>query len=211
MKNTILQDLFLSRELANLLGKMQPEHLRDDLKQELFLILLQTEERKIVSLHQSNQLRFYATRIVLNMIASSSSPFHKQYRQYLKQVKEEINDYLGSYSGEEAGYIDRMDMSQIEKTFLKHKDQFSADLNEAEEKEYRHSALVDAVNKCLGDLDDKENYESRLFLAYVEAGSAGKLIKQMKAYAGGRHIPKRTILQTVKNVKERIRKEVRVA
>jgi hypothetical protein len=185
MKNKILADLFQSKEMADLLQKMNPDHLRDDLKQELFLVLLETPDEKIIQLHERKELRWYTARIVMNMIASNTSPFHKKYRQYVTEWQDWADD-------------------ETPVTFGKNS-HLSENLNEPEQKEYQHTALVNAVNNLLGDLNDQKNYDAILFTEYVEAGSAGKLIKIMKEKTGGLAIPKRTILQTVKNVKERIK------
>jgi hypothetical protein len=186
MKSNILSELFQSKEMAELLQKMNPDHLRDDLKQELFLVLLETPDEKIIQLHERKELRWYTARIVMNMIASSSSPFHKKYRQFVQQ-------FMDDWEPEE----------NTQRTFGVN--QHLIETEEPEQKEYQHTALINAVNNLLGDLNDQKNYDNILFTEYVKAGSAGKLIKIMKAATGGPAIPKRSILQTVKNVKERIK------
>jgi hypothetical protein len=191
MKNKILTALYQSKELADLLNKMNPEHLREDLKQELFLALTETPESKIIALHEKGQLRFYACRIVLNMIASNTSPFHKKFRQCVLSFMDDL-----PHPEEREEESRSFGLNQA----------FATDFNEVEEKEYQHNALLTAVNKCL---DEMPYYEQNLFKAYVEAGSAGKMIKAMKQQTG-HYIPKRSILVTVKKVKDQIRKEVKL-
>jgi hypothetical protein len=200
MKNQILSNLFTSPEMADLLGKMNPDHLRDDLRQELFLVLCETDEEKIINLHNRGELRWYTARICLNMIASSSSPFHKKYRQFVKEIAE-WGEYERFHHDESS-----LEFTNVEKFLFKNQ-HLCADLNEVEEREYHHTALVDAVSGLLGDLNDQKNYDNILFMEYHRAGSAGKLIKIMKEATGGHYIPKRTILQTVRNVKDRIKND----
>lgn len=179
MRNKILSDLYQSKELEALLNKMHPDHLRDDLKQELFLVLSSMPDEKLLSLHQSGGLRFWATRTVLNMVCSDRSTFHQMYRQ-TKVEFEEVP------------------------VFKKH--EYITDFNEVEEMELRHSSLLSAVNKSM---DSLHWYDKELFVRYIEAGSADKLVKIMKETTA-HPIPKRSILNTVKRVKEQIKKEVHV-
>jgi hypothetical protein len=179
MRDKILTDLFKSQELKDLLSKMNPDHLRDDLKQELFLALCEKPAEQIISLHERKELRWYAARIVWNMIASNTSPFYKKFRVHLEKFLS--NNVIGI----------NHELIEEETT---------------EEKEYKHTALLDAVNRSL---DGMHFYERELFVRYVAAGSAMKLINIMKEATDGHYIPKRTILLTVKTVKEKIKKDIR--
>jgi hypothetical protein len=176
MRNTILTALYSSPELEALLAKMHPEHLREDLKQELFLVLASLPDAKLTDLHNSGGLRFWATRVVLNMTCSSSSPFYKMYRKSNVEFEETPTFKLPSYA---------------------------TNFDEVEEKEVKHTALLDAVNKSL---DTQSWYDRELFTRYVEAGSAEKLRRKMKETTGN-PIPRNSILNTVKKVRESIQQE----
>lgn len=67
---------------------MDPEHLREDLKAEVMLILLEKDERELQDIHRTKGLKFYAVRIILNLIQSKTSRFYKMYRQYSLQIAE---------------------------------------------------------------------------------------------------------------------------
>jgi hypothetical protein len=79
-KDRILSDLFKSEEFNSCIAKMKPEHLQDDLKSEVILILCESTDEKILGLHESGGLKFYTVRIILNLIQSNTSPFYKKYR-----------------------------------------------------------------------------------------------------------------------------------
>ena len=79
-KNSIVSELYSSREFCDCINKMEPAHLRDDLKSEIILILMETEESKLIGLHQRNELKYFTVRIILNQIQSKSSPFYKKFR-----------------------------------------------------------------------------------------------------------------------------------
>lgn len=85
-KNEIIEELYKSREFNECINRMNPEHLRDDLKGEVMLILLEAKEDLIRDLHRTKGLKFYAVRIILNLIQSKTSRFYKMYRQYSLQI-----------------------------------------------------------------------------------------------------------------------------
>jgi hypothetical protein len=154
MKNKILTELFLSRELDDLLKKMNPENLRDDLRQELFVVLCECSEEKIVRMHEAKQLKFFATRIVLNMIQSKKSAFYYKYRRI---IPVELPDSI-----KVLGYQDT-DFS-IE--------QFEADYTQRAAK----------MNKALSEMYwyQREILEQYV----LEHGSAGKMVKDMNEKIG---------------------------
>ena len=85
-KNEIVEQLFTSKEFNDCINKMEPDHLRDDLRAEVVLILLETEEKKLIEIHASGGLRYYIARIIVNSIMSKTSPFYKRYRQQLVEI-----------------------------------------------------------------------------------------------------------------------------
>lgn len=60
---------------------MDPVELQEDLKSEVSLILLETDEEKIKGLHERNELKFFAVRIILNLVKSNTSRFYKDFRK----------------------------------------------------------------------------------------------------------------------------------
>src|SRR5690349_22039567 len=89
---------------------MEPEHLRDDLRSEVMLILLETPEDKIRQLHEQKVLKFFTVRIIMNLIQSKTSKFYKQYRQQFTPIGIK-QDYSGN------SYVD--DIIRIGKSFDK--------------------------------------------------------------------------------------------
>jgi hypothetical protein len=65
---------------------MEPDHLRDDLRAEVALILLETDEKKLQEIHQGGGLRYYTVRIIMNLIQSKTSPFYKTYRMLFSEL-----------------------------------------------------------------------------------------------------------------------------
>lgn len=106
-KNQIIEDLYRSKEFNDCIGKMEPEHLRDDLKAEVTLILLETEEQKLLAIHAAGALRYYTVRIIINLIQSKTSLFYKKYRQQLTEITDR---FIAEESGDIAERATREDI-----------------------------------------------------------------------------------------------------
>jgi hypothetical protein len=95
VKNEILAQYWTSKEVNDAFEKMQPEELRYDLKAEVFLVLCEMNEDKLIGMFERNELKFYIVRIMLNMIKSDRSTFYKNYRNYTEFTDQDfvIDDY----------------------------------------------------------------------------------------------------------------------
>jgi len=91
-KNKIIEQYWLNEEVNQAFAKMQPEELQYDLKMEVFLVLLEMDERKLFGLYERNEIRFYIVRTMLNMIKSDRSQFWKKYRNYTEYKEKELPD-----------------------------------------------------------------------------------------------------------------------
>jgi hypothetical protein len=69
---------------------MHPIELQDDLKSEVFLILAELPEQKLIDLYNKKQLRFYVVRIMLNLVQNSNNQFYKRYRNFVEYTAQEI-------------------------------------------------------------------------------------------------------------------------
>lgn len=90
VKNKILAEYWTSKEVNDAFAKMQPEELQYDLKAEVFLVLCEMNEEKLIGLCERNELKFYIVRVMLNMIKSDRSNFYKSYRNYTEYVDNDI-------------------------------------------------------------------------------------------------------------------------
>lgn len=61
---------------------------KEDLIQDICMILLNISEDEITRMHESDELRYYIARVVTNNIKSKTSPY---YYKYKKHHKHEIN------------------------------------------------------------------------------------------------------------------------
>lgn len=88
-----IKEVYLSPQIDALIKSVRPDHLQDDLRQEMALALLSIDCEKISEIWASNGLTGYAIKIVTNMAFSSTSPFYKKFRK--KEYDNAIN-YLRS-------------------------------------------------------------------------------------------------------------------
>jgi hypothetical protein len=109
VKNKILAEYWVSKEVNEAFGKMQPEELQYDLKAEVFLVLCEMDELKLVGMYERNELKFYIVRIMLNMIKSDRSTFYKNYRNYTEFVGTEVNRELTRLNEEPTELFDKLE------------------------------------------------------------------------------------------------------
>lgn len=81
-RNGIIAELWSSTDLNEALKKMKPVEIQEDLKSELFLIICEIDEFKLIDLYDKKQLKFYIVRIMLNLVQSSKNKFFKNYRNF---------------------------------------------------------------------------------------------------------------------------------
>jgi hypothetical protein len=97
VKNEILTQYWASKEVNDAFEKMQPEELRYDLKAEVFLVLCEMDDEKLIGMFERNELKFYIVRIMLNMIKSDRSSFYKNYRNHTEFVNVDKDFELINY------------------------------------------------------------------------------------------------------------------
>jgi len=92
-RNHILDSLFrdpmLNEILHNITGG---HHLMPDLKTELFLILLELDEKKLIIAYEGKWLLYLCINIIKKMWNSKTSPFFKKYKKIMSS--EDIQNWL---------------------------------------------------------------------------------------------------------------------
>lgn len=88
-KNDIIEEIARNKLIEELIKNMGiKDNDKDDLLQEIYMILLEYEEDKIVKLYNNNQLKFFIVRIIQNQYFSKNSPYYMKYKRYYKLVDE---------------------------------------------------------------------------------------------------------------------------
>ena len=81
-KNDILTNLYKSKFIDDLVYKITSGHqLGEDLKAELFVILVEMSDVRIKRAHEQNYLNYLCVNILKKQYHSNTSPFHKLYRK----------------------------------------------------------------------------------------------------------------------------------
>lgn len=74
-------EIYESKRVKEILSKIYPQDLRDDLHQELAVALLSMDCKKIVNLNFRNELLSYSIKTLWLMATSSTSPFYYKYKK----------------------------------------------------------------------------------------------------------------------------------
>ena len=85
----------LVEEIVYNIGSKDDEDLKD-LIQDIYINLLEKEDSLIETLYNTNQLKFYIVKMVVNNIHSKNSPYYTKYKKdKINKVKiEELYDKL---------------------------------------------------------------------------------------------------------------------
>lgn len=84
-KHQIIEKLYKDKYLDELIQKLN-WYENEDFKQELFIILLEQKDEKIIELYQKNQIWPFINKIITNQTHSKTSKFYKLYRKHNKEL-----------------------------------------------------------------------------------------------------------------------------
>jgi len=91
IKNEIIEKLYQDADIKNAISKMHPVELQDDLKQEIFLVICEMPEEKLIQINERKELKFLIVRIMLNMIKSDRSTFYNKFRKQYEPISENFD------------------------------------------------------------------------------------------------------------------------
>lgn len=124
MRNQIINDLYTSEWYNEMLSKITSNNkLKEELNQELMLILCEMDNDKLIKAHQDNYLKYLIINIAKKQYHSSTSPFHKKYRKYNYEFEDEIYKIADNKTLEDIDefhfkiikkYIDKLDITERE-------------------------------------------------------------------------------------------------
>ena len=93
-KNEIIGRLAKERIVETIVSNIakSSDDLLNDLIQEIYLDLLSKDEDKIVKLYETNQIRYFITRIVINNLHSKNSPYWCKIKSFTHNMNEITGD-----------------------------------------------------------------------------------------------------------------------
>jgi len=116
-KNSILTEIYQSKEVAVMIQSIKPEHLQQDIKQHCFLELFEKPEEFILDLYNRGKLKNYIIKILYNTSRWSCTNLHKQLGKDLLLTDLENNYYNNEteVSGKiEGKYLEHQEYIQFE-------------------------------------------------------------------------------------------------
>lgn len=90
--------MYLDKDISQAISKMQPVELQDDLRQEIFLVLCEMNDERLLGMWTSGYLKYFIVRTMLNMAKSDRSTFFNQFR---KSFTEYCDNYEKADNGSE--------------------------------------------------------------------------------------------------------------
>lgn len=93
-KQEIIQELANNNTIHEIVNNITKAPLSEDeldFIQDLYINLLEKDDKVIEDLYNKNQLKFFITRIVLNNLRSVTSPFYYKYRRWTSK-KQDIDE-----------------------------------------------------------------------------------------------------------------------
>lgn len=105
-REQIIRDMYLDKDIAQAIGKMQPAELQEDLRQEIFLVVSEMKEERLLDMFEKGYLKYFIVRTMLNMAKSDRSTFYRTFRrnfsEYMEhhdqpeQIQEDRSDQISS-------------------------------------------------------------------------------------------------------------------
>lgn len=176
-RTAVIRDLYESKEVSRAIAKMEPAELRDDLRQEMFVVLCELPEEKLQDMHEKGYIRWYVIRTMLNMATSGRSTFARTFRSLVVGYNEDAGHPLVQVEDGPEHYYDAWTAPAVaRRTSSKLKKEYYGDAwtpsKAAEAIQVTapsfNEELENRVNAAVGGL---HFYESTLLKMYAQHGN----------------------------------------
>jgi hypothetical protein len=183
-KNNLLSKIYQSKEISDVLAKL-PEDIRDDLKQHVFLLLLEKSDDFILELNNIGKLNNYIVKVLCQLVNFKQDKFHRVNRRY--------SEVLTDFSEE------RLQNSTYQ--VLKYEDSEEIKLENECRKELDRIKKIDFPSQTGKKCSSVSMYHGILLERYVEKGN-------YRAVSRETGIPCKSVYNAVQMAKEEIKKRV---
>lgn len=184
-RNSIVKELYCSKEFDDVINKMQPAQIRDDLRSEVALALLELPEKNFINIQN---IKFYAVRIIMNMVTNQNHPFYKKFRNKFEQLQDwnEINEEKD---------LKINNAKEIEWEELQYADRLKRELSEEK--------VMLILNDWENGNDNSNWYKASLIKIYLKLGD----YRSIERKTGISHVAAyNTIKKTIQEIKLKIAK-----
>ncbi len=163
-RNQIIEKLFTGKNFTDCINKMEPEHLREDLKMEVMVIVCEWPDDKVIKMHTDKVLEFCVVRVILNQIKSKSSPFAKKYRRPMVEMTRDIPDVADEQT-EEAHEFQQAVIDSVDDLYWYNKEMLQLYIKHGnyravhKETGIPFTSCYDTIKKTMKQLKDKARKE----------------------------------------------------
>lgn len=182
--SSLLTEIYQSKEIGEVIGKIEPEHMRDDLKQHVFLTLLEKEESFILELHGKGKLKNYIVKVICQMVHFTGDKFHRINRRSTENL---VDFSIIDETGQETG---GMSHKAIYDQML---GSYREDQNEIN--------LAKLEQACSEEIENVYWYNAELLKRYIALGN-------YRAVAKETGIPVKSVYNAIKAAKDQIKQRV---
>ena len=87
MFNKVITEIYEKKMIRSILENMRvSSNDIDDLEQEIYMILLNYNQEKIIQMWEKKQLNYFVVGVITRQYNSKTSPFYKKYKKYYKYI-----------------------------------------------------------------------------------------------------------------------------
>lgn len=178
-KHEILQDIYRSAEITEVVNRIQPEHIRDDLKQHVFLLLLEKTDEFIIGLYSIGKLKNYIVKVICQLVNFKEDKFHRANRRSREILIDFQNIQIIDNTGEG--------------------DTFGRLISPDATMERKEKERMEDI--CVAELEKIYPYNQELLRKYIEFGNYRKVAE----WSG---IPVMSVYDAIKTARKQLKKNV---
>lgn len=187
-RHAIISELYQSKNFCDCINKFDQAHLREDLKQEVALIICAWPDDRVIELHRKGELNFYVVRVILNQMQSSTSPFYKIHRRSTESYEEiDVDESATGHIGGSVGHTRVIQLWATEK-----QNAVGEDIEDRAIKELVEDFTLEQIERL-------PFYEREMVKLYMKAGSYRLMEKATR-------IPHESCHKTVRRALDKLRK-----
>lgn len=163
-RDQIIEQLFTGHNFRDAIQKMEPAHLRDDLKMEVMVEVCEWSNEKVIDLHVRGKLGFYVAKVMLHMLINKYSPFYKKYRTTVLEFNDNSDEWA---DGAFLGGGDSQDEWRERSRSGQWRKGIAVQLDDIQVREIRELS----EDKALAEIKNLYWYDQELIKLYIEHGS----------------------------------------
>jgi hypothetical protein len=99
-REQVISEFYRSRDINNAISKLQPVELQDDLRQEVFLVLCEMDESRLLQMYNDGFLKYFIVRTIMNMMKSNTSRFYNTFRKGFQELTNHETVRIDEYDEE---------------------------------------------------------------------------------------------------------------